>query len=64
MLEDEGRFDFILQESGVEAFIKTVGLLQSHTSYWSNLDVCNFILMKIHHCFVRTVQLGVEEETK
>lgn len=47
-MKDDGRYDFVLQESGIEAYVKTVGLIQSHISYFVNKDVCNFILMKIH----------------
>ena len=46
-MNDSGRYDYVLQESGLEAYVKTVGLIQSHTSYFSNRDVCNFVLMKI-----------------
>ena len=45
----EKRFDFMLQETGMETFVKTVGVLQSHTKYFACLDVANFILMKIHN---------------
>ena len=48
-IEDKDRYDFVLQERGIESYVKTVGLLRSHTSYFANNDVCNFILMKIHH---------------
>ena len=47
--EDENRYDFVLQERGIESYVKTVGLITSHTSYFSNRDVCNFILMKTHN---------------
>ena len=43
------RYDFMLQEHGLESFVKTVGVLQSHTSYWKSKDVSHFILMKIHN---------------
>ena len=39
----------MLQEHGLESFVKTVGVLQSHTSYWKSKDVSHFILMKIHN---------------
>jgi len=45
----EKRYDFVLQESGLESVVKTVGLLSSHTSYFVNADVAYFILMKIHN---------------
>ena len=53
-MEDEGRFDFVLQEKGIEAYVKTLGLIQSHTNYFTNKDVVNFILMKLHHQKVET----------
>jgi hypothetical protein len=53
-MEDEGRFDFVLQEKGIEAYVKTLGLIQSHTNYFTNKDVVNFILMKLHHQKVGT----------
>ncbi len=45
----EKRYDFVLQESGLESVVKTVGLLSSHTSYFVNADVAFFIMMKIHN---------------
>ena len=48
IVEDKDRYDFVVQERGIESYVKTVGLLRSHTSYFANNDVCNFILMKIH----------------
>jgi hypothetical protein len=53
-MEDHGRYDFVLQEMGIEAYVKTLGLLQSHTSYFLNRDVCNFVLMKIHNLRIET----------
>ena len=38
----------MLQEHGMETFVKTVGVLQSHTNYFNTTDVSYFILMKIH----------------
>ena len=43
------RYDFMLQEQGLESFVKTVGVLNSHTNYFKTKDVAHFILMKIHH---------------
>ena len=45
----EKRYDFMLQERGVESVVKTLGLLSSHTAYFGNADVALFILMKIHN---------------
>ena len=42
------RYDFVLQEKGLESFVKTVGLIKSHTQYFENKDVASFILKKIH----------------
>ena len=43
------RYDFMLQEHGMETFVKTVGVLQSHTNYFATTDVSYFILLKIHN---------------
>ena len=43
------RYDFMMQEHGMETFVKTVGVLQSHTNYFATTDVSYFILMKIHN---------------
>ena len=43
------RVDFMLQEHGMESFVKTVGVLQSHTNYFATTDVSYFILMKLHN---------------
>ena len=43
------RYDYMLQERGAEAFVKTVGVLQSHTNYFNTTDVMYFILMKLHN---------------
>ena len=43
------RYDFMLQEHGMETFVKTVGVLQSHTNYFATTDVSYFILMKLHN---------------
>ena len=45
----EKRYDFVLQERGIESVVKTMGLLTSHNSYLVNADVAFFILMKIHN---------------
>ena len=45
----EKRYDFMLQERGLESVVKTVGLLSAHTSYYVNTDVAYFLLMKIHN---------------
>jgi hypothetical protein len=42
------RYDFVLQEKGLETLIKPVGLLKSHTNYFESKDVANFILKKVH----------------
>lgn len=44
----EKRYDFVLQETIKESFIKIVGVATAHTSYFSNPDVAFFVLMKIH----------------
>ncbi len=46
---DAPRYDFILQERGIEPFVKAIGLLNAHTGYFQNKDVANFILLKIHN---------------
>jgi len=43
------RYDFMLQEHGMETFVKTVGVLQSHTNYFATTDSAYFILLKIHN---------------
>lgn len=43
------RYDYVLQERSLETFVKTVGILQSHTNYFKTADVAMFILMKIHN---------------
>ena len=47
--QHQRRYDFMLQEHGMETFVKTVGVLQSHTNYFATTDVSYFILMKIHN---------------
>lgn len=42
------RYDYVLQERSLETFVKTVGILYSHTNYFTTTDVAMFILMKIH----------------
>ena len=42
------RYDYVLQERSIETFVKTVGIMQSHTSYFRTVDVAMFILMKVH----------------
>jgi len=61
--EDNDRYDFVLQERGIESYVKTIGLLRSHTSYFANSDVCNFILMKIHHQMISVSVPHVELNT-
>ena len=39
----------MLQERGMETFVKTVGVLQAHTNYFATTDASYFILMKIHN---------------
>eukprot|EP00347_Sterkiella_histriomuscorum_P000884 403374154 len=47
--EDENeRYDFVLQEKGLETIIKPVGILKAHIKYFSSKDVAYFILKKIH----------------
>lgn len=43
------RYDFMLQEHGMETYVKIVGVLQSHTNYFATTDVSYFILMKLHN---------------
>jgi hypothetical protein len=43
------RYDYVLQEKGLEAVIKSVGMVKSHTNYFLNKDVAGFVLMKIHN---------------
>ena len=50
--EDEQRFDFVLQEKGLESIIKPLGLLNSHIKYFNSKDVAYFILKKLHHQYV------------
>ncbi|TNV82016.1 hypothetical protein FGO68_gene6477 [Halteria grandinella] len=42
------RYDFILQEKGLETISKAVGVMRSHTQYFESKDVANFILKKVH----------------
>ena len=42
------RYDFMLQENGMETYVKTIGVLSAHTNYFNTTDVSYFILMKIH----------------
>jgi hypothetical protein len=37
-----------LQEKGLEAVVKTVGVARSHMAYFSNKDVAGFVLSKLH----------------
>jgi len=39
----------MLQEHGMETYVKIVGVLQSHTNYFATTDVSYFILMKLHN---------------
>ena len=48
MQNDHKRYDFELQESFLEYCIETLGIIESHTSYWKNMDVIYFILRQIH----------------
>ena len=43
------RVDFMLQEHGLDAFVKPVGILTSHTGYFGTTDVSYFLLLKIHN---------------
>ena len=43
------RHDFMLQEHGLDAFVKSYGILTSHTGYFLNTDVAHFVLMKLHN---------------
>ena len=43
----EKRYDFMLQEKGLETFLKLKGQLTSHTAYWTSKDAISFVLMKI-----------------
>ncbi len=43
------RYDFELQESFLEYCIETLGIIESHTSYWKNMDAIYFILRQIHN---------------
>lgn len=47
------RYDFVLQEKGLENYIKSVGVLKSHTGYFQNKDVAYFVLRKIHKKKIR-----------
>ena len=38
----------MLQENGMETYVKTIGVLSAHTNYFNTTDVSYFILMKIH----------------
>ena len=42
------RYDFMLQENGMETYVKSLGVLSAHTNYFNTTDVSYFILMKIH----------------
>ena len=44
MRRDIRRYDFELQESFLEYWVETLGLIESHTSYWRNADAMYFIL--------------------
>lgn len=47
------RYDFVLQEKGLETYIRPVSLLKSHTDYFENKDLANFVLRKIHKKKIR-----------
>ena len=47
-IENNKRYDFELQESFLEYCIETLGIIESHTCYWNNLDAMYFILRQIH----------------
>ena len=49
----------MLQESGTESVVKTVGMLQSHSNYFNKTDVANFIIMKVHNLKVSLKSTGV-----
>jgi DDHD domain len=51
--EKRKRYDYVLQEKGIESYIKPVGLLKSHTDYFENKDVAYFVLRKIHKKKIR-----------
>ena len=38
----------MLQENGMETYVKSIGVLSAHTNYFNTTDVSYFILMKIH----------------
>jgi len=38
----------MLQENGMETYVKSLGVLSAHTSYFNTTDVSYFVLMKIH----------------
>ena len=39
----------MLQEHGLDAFVKPVGILTSHTGYFATTDAAYFVLMKLHN---------------
>lgn len=47
------RYDYVLQEKGLETYIRPVSLIKSHTDYFLNKDLANFVLRKIHRKKVR-----------
>lgn len=47
------RYDYVLQEKGLETYIRPVSLLKSHTDYFLNKDLANFVLRKIHRKRIR-----------
>jgi len=49
------RYDFMLQEKSLEIGFKTYAILTAHTSYFSNKDVANFIMLKIHNEMIEIV---------
>ena len=44
MKKDRMRYDFQLQEGFLEYWVETLGLIESHSSYWKNADAAYFIL--------------------
>ena len=42
------RYDFMVRESNLERVVNIVGVLFSHISYWTNVDVFYFILKMCH----------------
>lgn len=49
LLKPQMRLDYVLQETTVESYVESYGLLQSHFCYWTSRDVSLLMLKKMSH---------------